>query len=198
MSQLRIENHNSVTLLNRLRIATHATTSRERRGIFNGLRDALKGLGLIEAKGRVEGIYEGVDAAGNHWFMVDTGEEEALPSPERCRDPKCPRANGPAHYHKRAGVQPGITGTTTISEIELAGEICRWLHQEAKEQGDPTSITSLYSINQVTGMLRQWTERTAITSRFYNEVKNDEERRTTGSDGEPLVHPQAAEESPKG
>lgn len=77
MSQLKIENHNSVALLNRLRIATRSTTSRERRAIFNGLKDALKGLGMIEAKGPIEGIYEGIDANGNHWFMVQQASEQS-------------------------------------------------------------------------------------------------------------------------
>lgn len=86
VSQLKIENHNSVTLLNRLRIATRATTSRERKGIFNGLRDALKGLGLVDSKGPVQGIYEGIDSAGNHWFMVDTGGVPSHPLDQGLRD----------------------------------------------------------------------------------------------------------------
>lgn len=76
MTQLKIENHNSVALLNRLRIATRATSSRERKAIFNGLLAALKGLDMVESKGKVEGIYEGIDANGNHWFMVDQGQPE--------------------------------------------------------------------------------------------------------------------------
>lgn len=77
MTQLKVENHNSVTLLNRLRIATRSTTTRERKGVFRGLSEALKGLGMIEAKGKVEGIYEGIDAGGNHWFMVELEEPRA-------------------------------------------------------------------------------------------------------------------------
>lgn len=86
MTQFKLENHNAVTLLNRLRIATHETTSAKRRVIYNGLSDALKGLGLIEAKGKIEGIYEGVDRGGNHWFMVDMGDRPAEPVAHPVKD----------------------------------------------------------------------------------------------------------------
>lgn len=79
MTQFKLENHNAVTLLNRLRIATHSTTSAKRRVVYNGLSDALKGLGLIDSKEKIEGIYEGVDKGGNHWFMVDMGDRLAEP-----------------------------------------------------------------------------------------------------------------------
>lgn len=77
MTQFKLENHNAVALLNRLRIATRSTQARERRSIYNGLLDALKGLAMIESKQKVEGIWEGIDHLGNHWFMVEQSEPAA-------------------------------------------------------------------------------------------------------------------------
>jgi len=74
MNQLKIENHNAVTLLNRLRQATCNALKSNRKQFFNDLRNALKSLGMIEAKSKVEAIYEGVDANGDHWFMVQLVE----------------------------------------------------------------------------------------------------------------------------
>lgn len=181
VTQLRIENHNSVTLLNRLRIATRSTTARERRGIFNGLRDALKGLGLVEAKGTVEGIYEGIDSAGNHWFMVDMGDR--LPE---------------------AGDNPVLETPKLFAGNQRSDDLQRALGELSNVMDNPA-----VEWNRQTSSLEASVVRTAVARLKRREIFNGlkdaledqrdvEKRRTPGSDGEQVVHPQAQGEQTKG
>lgn len=91
MTQLKIENHNAVALLSRLRDATHNGSKRHRRTAFNGLKDALKGLGMVKAKDSIEALYEGVDSNGDHWFMAQL----RAPPGEALELPRCPRCKAP-------------------------------------------------------------------------------------------------------
>jgi hypothetical protein len=75
---IKVEGFQAVSILRRLREGTTATTARQRKIVFNGITDALKGLGLVESKTKVLGLYEGIDPNGNHWFMV---HEEDNPAP---------------------------------------------------------------------------------------------------------------------
>lgn len=77
MKSFRIEDHSAVALLQRLRDGLMMTSGRQRRVVFNGLRDAMKGLGLVKAKEPIKGIYEGIDSAGGHWFMCEMGGDES-------------------------------------------------------------------------------------------------------------------------
>lgn len=83
MKSFRIEDHNAVALLTRLRSGLMETSSRKRKAIFNGLRDAMKGLGLVEAKEPIKGIYEGIDSGGGHWFLCETDDRLAEPGVEQ-------------------------------------------------------------------------------------------------------------------
>lgn len=81
MNSFKIEDHNSVALLKRLRDGLMMPNSRQRKVVFNGVRDALRGLGLISAKDPIIGLYEGIDAQGGHWFMAELKEGMTVEQP---------------------------------------------------------------------------------------------------------------------
>lgn len=118
MTQLKIENHNAVALLSRLREATHSTTQRQRRMTFSGLNAALKGLGLLSSAEKVEGIYEGVDHGGNHWFMVDLGEPPVQAKVQALEAALSRAAEQLTRYDEQAGhevTRPSITPSLLYS-----------------------------------------------------------------------------------
>lgn len=78
MNTFKIEDHNAVALLQRLRDGLTNSNARQRKVVFNGLRDALKGLGLVKAKEPILGLWEGIDQAGQHWFMCEM--DDRLPA----------------------------------------------------------------------------------------------------------------------
>lgn len=88
MKNLFIEFPQAVQFLGVLRTGLQATEKRARKRTFTGVVEALKGLGLVERKGEVKGLWEGLDRNGDHWFMVEGDEAPAgVPpgAPERFR-----------------------------------------------------------------------------------------------------------------
>lgn len=83
MNSFKIEDYNAVALLQALRDALMMPHKKKRKAIFTGIANAMKGLRLVSAKDSILGIYEGVDANGDHWFMCemkDDGTSHPIPS----------------------------------------------------------------------------------------------------------------------
>lgn len=167
MTQLKLENHNAVALLNRLRVATRSTQARERRSIFNGLCDALKGLGMVDSKQRVEGIWEGIDHLGNHWFMAEQSAPQVSFNTEEITPEKLrsyaddPAASGfvPIHPETLRRIAEMLEGQKNWPPTQDYEELC----EVASILKSPSNILKSSSDYHDLGA-----RITAVTSRWYH------------------------------